>query len=250
MTELRRGFHGELAEVHAELVRIGALVIEAIPRATRILLDMDLDGANEAIEGDDEIDARCIDVEEHCYRILALQAPVATDLRAIITALKMTSEIERCGDLTVNICKGARRIYGHEMNPKLRGLIAKMSEQSQQLLAAAMESYDESDASKAAALDDMDNFLDDLQRQFIQTIFESHSAGSIDLQVALQLGVVARFYERIGDHAVNIGEKVRYLVSGWMPEHVGAVRHRLKGDATPIAGILRTAAPEGEPGQG
>lgn len=237
MTELRKSFHTELAEVHAELMRVGAQVIEAIPRATRILLDMDLEGADYMIQGDDEIDARCIDVEEHCYRILALQAPVASDLRAVITALKMTAELERSGDLTVNICKAARRIYGHEMNPKLRGIISKMSEQAQQLFANAMEAYDESDPAKAAALDDMDNFLDGLQRQFIQVIFESHAAGSIDLQVAVQLGVVARFYERIGDHAVNIGEKVRFLVNGWMPEHIGAVRHRLRQDATPFSGI-------------
>ena len=237
MTELRKSFHGELAEVHAELLRIGAQVIEAIPRATRVLLDADLEGADLMIQGDDEIDARCIDVEEHCYRILALQAPVASDLRAIIVALKMTSEIERSGDLAVNICKAARRIYGHEMNPKLRGLISKMSEQAQQLFAAAMEAYDETDPAKAAALDDMDNFLDDLQRQFIQVIFESHAGGSIDLQVAVQLGVVSRFYERIGDHAVNIGEKVRFLATGWVPEHIGAVRHRLRQDQTPLGGV-------------
>jgi phosphate transport system protein len=237
MTELRKSFHTELAEVHAELMRVGARVIEAIPRATRVLLDMDLEGADYMIQGDDELDARCVDVEEHCYRILALQAPVASDLRAVITALKMTAELERSGDLAVNICKAARRIYGHELNPKLRGVIAKMSDQAQQLFANAMEAYDESDPAMAAALDDMDNFLDGLQRQFIQVIFESHAAGSIDLQVAVQLAVVARFYERIGDHAVNIGEKVRFLVNGWMPEHIGAVRHRLRQDATPFAGI-------------
>ena len=241
MTELRKSFHQELTEVHSELMRVGALVIEGIPRTTRILLDADLEGADLMIQGDDEIDARCIEVEEHCYRILALQAPVATDLRAIITALKMTGEIERSADLAVNICKAARRIYGHDLNPKLRGNIAKMSEQAQQLFAAAMESYDESDGAKAAAIDDMDDFLDDLQRQFIQVIFESHAAGSIDLQVAVQLAVVARFYERIGDHAVNISEKVRYLVNGWMPEHVGAVRHHLRSDHTPAAGVALPA---------
>ena len=248
MTELRKSFHGELAEVHGELLRIGAQVIEAIPRGTRVLLDADLEGADYMIQGDDEIDARCIDVEEHCYRILALQAPVASDLRAVIVALKMTSEIERSGDLVVNLCKAARRIYGHSMNPKLRGLIAKMSEQAQQLLAAAMEAYDETDPAKAAALDDMDNFLDEMQKQFIQAIFESHAAGTIDLQVAVQLGAVSRFYERIGDHAVNIGEKVRYLATGWVPEHVGAVRHRMKLDATPIGGI--PVAPVAESSEG
>jgi phosphate transport system protein len=246
MTELRKSFHQELIDVHSELMRVGAKVIEAIPRATRILLDLDLEGADYLIQSDDEIDARCVDIEDRCYHILALQAPVATDLRAVISAFKMTAEIERSADLTVNICKAARRIYGHELNPKLRGLIDKMSEQAQHLFASAMEAYDESDASKAAAIDDMDNFLDGLQRQFIQAIFESHAAGSIDLQVAVQLGMVARFYERIGDHAVNIGEKVRFMVSGWMPEHIGAVRHRLRQDNTSTDGIPRPSIDQAE----
>ena len=99
--------------------------------------------------------------------------------------------------------------------------------------------YD-ADASRAAAIDDMDAFLDHLQRQFIQAIFESHAAGRIDLQVAIQLAVVARFYERLGDHAVNMGEKVRFQVTGWLPEHSGAARHRERSlqDPTP-AGELR-----------
>lgn len=226
MVELRRSFHQGLEEVHNEIVRVAASLIESIPRATQVLLDQDLEGADYLIRGDDEIDARCIDVEERCYRLLSLQAPVAGDLRAIITALKMVGEIERSADLLVNICKAARRIYGHELNPKLRGLIVKMGGQAQTLFSAAMDSYVENDAAKAAAIDDMDSYLDGLQKQFIQVIFESHSAGTIDLQVAVQLAMVARFYERVGDHAVNIGEKVRYLVTGWMPEHSGAARFR------------------------
>jgi phosphate transport system protein len=76
----------------------------------------------------------------------------------------------------------------------------------------------------------MDSYLDALQREFIQIIFESHAAGNIDLQVAVQLAVVARFYERIGDHAVNVGEKVRYNVTGWVPEHAGAARYASRAD--------------------
>jgi phosphate transport system protein len=72
----------------------------------------------------------------------------------------------------------------------------------------------------------MDSFLDSLQRQFVQAILESHAEQQIDLQVAIQLAVVARFYERIGDHAVNIGDRVRYLVTGWLPEQKGAQRYR------------------------
>ncbi len=132
----------------------------------------------------------------------------------------------------MNICKAARRIYGHKIDPVLRDLIAKMSEQAQQLYVSAMEAFENNDAAKAAAIDDMDSFLDGLHRQFVQEIFESHSREAIDLQVAVQLAVVARFYERIGDHAVNVGERTRFIVTGWKPELKGAARHRARLDAS------------------
>jgi phosphate transport system protein len=201
-------------------------VTEAIPRATQILLDQDLEGADYVISHDDEIDARTLDVEERCVALLALQSPVAIDLRHIVTALKLCPEIERSADLVVNICKAARRIYGHDLDPKLRGIVSKMGEQARHLYSEAIDAYVDMDAAKAGAIDDMDSYLDGLQKQFVQAIFESHAAGNIDLQVAVQLAVVARFYERIGDHAVNVGEKVRYLVTGWAPEHAGAQRYR------------------------
>jgi phosphate transport system protein len=196
-----------------------------VPRATDVLLDQDLEGAEYLIMGDDEIDARTIELEERCFNILVREAPVASDLRQVVSAIKLTGEVERSADLCVNICKAARRIYGHPLDPKLRGVIQKMGDQAQHLFKEATEAYLANDATRAAALDDMDSYLDALQREFIQIIFESHAAGHIDLQVAVQLAVVARFYERIGDHAVNIGEKIRYNVTGWVPEHAGAARH-------------------------
>jgi phosphate transport system protein len=244
MDDLRPTFHSDLDEAKAELCRLAAMVTEKVPRATAVLLDGDLEGADYIIRGDDEIDARSLELEEHCYRILALQAPVASDLRQVIALLRMVADVERSADLLCNICKAARRIYGHELDPKLRGIIARMGEQAQQLYDAAIESFVENDAAKAAAIDDMDSYLDGLQKQFVQAIFESHAAGRIDLQVAVQLAVVARFYERIGDHAVNIGEKVRFVVTGWMPEQKGADRYRRQGDTGEIA---RVAVPAEEP---
>ena len=232
MDELRKGFHHELDEVRAELSRLAAFTIEAISRATGILLEGDLDAANKLIEDDDEIDARSVDLEERCYQLLALQAPVAGDLRQLVAVVKMIGEIERSADLTVNIAKASRRIYGHNLDPKVRGLIARMGEQAQQLFVAALESFEANDAAKAAALDDMDSFLDGLQRELVRRILETHAESDMDLQVAIQLAMVARFYERIGDHAVNIGERVRYLVDGWMPEHKGAERYKRKRDDT------------------
>ena len=135
------------------------------------------------------------------------------------SAIKIIADVERSADLCVNICKAARRMYGHELDPNLRGVVQKMGDQATVLFKEATEAYLNLDGPRAAALHDMDSYLDDLQRQFIQVIFESHAAGTIDLQVAVQLAVVARFFERIGDHAVNVGDRVRYIVDGWVPEH-------------------------------
>lgn len=224
MTDTRRTYHQELDLVREEIVRMASSVVEIVPRGTGILLEGDLEGADYLIQADDELDLRALELEERCYQLLALQQPVARDLRTIVAALKIVGEIERSGDLVANICKAARRIHGHELDPKLRGIIRRMSDQAQHLFGSAVQAYTDNDAALAAALDDMDNLLDSLQREFIQAIFESHAGNRIDLQVAVQLAVVCRFYERIGDHAVNIGEKVRYMVTGWLPEHTGAAR--------------------------
>lgn len=143
----------------------------------------------------------------------------------IISGRSIVSELERSGDLVVNICKAARRLYSVELSPRLRGLISQMSEQSHQLYRFALDSYVDQDASLAAAIRDIDDVLDRLHSDYIQAIFESHAASAIDLQVGVQLALVGRFYERIGDHAVNVGERVRYMVTGWLPEYTGALRH-------------------------
>jgi phosphate transport system protein len=223
-SDVRPSFHQELDAVVRGVARLSASVTEMVPRATDVLLDQDLEGADYMIRGDDEIDALSIDLEERLYALLARESPMAKDLRRIVAAVKLIAEIERSADLCVNICKASRRIHGQVLDPKLRGVIRKMGDQAQHLFKEATEAYVATDGPRAAAINDMDNLLDDLQREFIQAIFESHAAGNIDLQVAVQLAVVARFYERIGDHAVNIGEKVRYIVDGWMPEHAGAAR--------------------------
>ena len=220
MTEdTRKSFHHELESVRQDVARMAALVTEAIPRGTRVLLSNDLEGGRELIDSDDVLDALSLELEEHCYQLLALQQPMASDLRALVTALKLNSEIERSGDLVVNIAKGARRIYAVDLPPKLRGIIERMSEEAAKLVRFAIDAYLDGDAGKASALDDMDNTLDHLQRDLIQAIFEAHAAEGLELEATVQLALIARYYERIGDHAVNIGEQVHYMVTGLLPEH-------------------------------
>jgi len=214
MDEIRKNFHNDLESVRAEVIRLGASLTESIPRATAVLLSGDLEGADYLVQADDEFDGRSAELEVSCFEILALQAPVAADLRQIVAIIKI---------------------------PMLRGVISKMSEQAQKLFAATMEAFEESDSAKASAIDDMDSYLDSLHRQFIQQIFESHSKSKIDLQVAVQLAVVARFYERIGDHAVNVSERTRFIVSGWVRERGGIDRYKARvGDRTGEIFIPRT----------
>jgi len=229
---IRSNFHAELDGLRADTVRLAAMVTERIPWGTEVLLGRDLSAAQELIDADDDLDFLSIEIEERCYNALVLQAPMAGDLRAIVTALRLVSELERSGDLMVNVAKAMRRLYGLEIDPKVRGLISRMAEEAQKLMKVAIDSYDEGDAGKAAALDDMDDRLDNLHTEYIQAIFESHRANNLDLEAGVQLALVGRYYERIGDHAVNIGERVRYMVTGWMPEHTGAARAAARSDVT------------------
>lgn len=236
--DLRPEFHAELEDLRSQIATLGAQVVELIPRVTDILFQQDLEGAEYVLRGDRAFDDRARDIEERALTLLALQAPVAADLRQVAAVLKLAPEIERSADLCCNICKAARRIYGYELDPKLRGIIQKMSDQAQQEYKQVVEAYLANDPVRAAALRDMDDYLDDIHRQFIAQIFESHAAGTIDLQVAVQLAVVARFYERLGDHAVNVSQRVVYIATGWLPEHDSA---RLQEPNEPDGDVGATA---------
>ena len=210
MENVRKSFQQTLEEIRQEMVQMAALVTEGIPRATEALLAGDLTEAQQIIEGDDPLDALAVELEEVCYQQLALQQPMA--------------EIERSGDLVVNIAKGSRRIFVAELSARLRGLISQMGEEATRLFRLAIDAYIDEDAAMAAALDDLDDRLDAIHRDYIQEIFLVHNSGSLPVQAAVQLALIGRYYERIGDHAVNIGERVRYMVTGWLPEHTGAAR--------------------------
>ena len=189
MPEQRKTFHQELEQIGENIVRLAAMTTEFIPRGTEVLLSMDLRGAQSLIEDDDVLDELSIDIEDRCYHVLALQQPMAKDLRAIVTAIRLTSEIERSGDLMVNVAKGARRIYPIDFDPRVRGLIERMSEEAVRLYKVAIDAYVEQDASLAAALDDMDDELDAIHKDYIEAIFESHHASNLGLEAAVQLAL-------------------------------------------------------------
>lgn len=231
MTESRSTFHHQLDEVQHDLLRTAGRVSELIGRGTQALLDMDLEAVQGILDSDDEIDSLTLDVEERCFLILARQQPMASDMRALVTAIRLTSEIERSGDLMVNVAKASRRIHGLPIDPKVRGLIQTMSDEALRLYRLAMAAYADRDETAAAALDELDDTLDNVHRSFIAQVLESCRAGNMDIECAVQLALVGRYYERIGDHAVNVGERVRYMVSGWMPERAAAARDHIDIDS-------------------
>jgi phosphate transport system protein len=239
VVETRRAFHQQLDDIHRDIVRLAARVADAIPRATEVLLTMDLAEAQRMIDEDDLLDALAVELEERCYQAMALQQPMASDLRSLVTAVRLVSEIERSGDLMVNVAKAARRLFGAQIDPRVSGKLARMSDEATRLFRLSIDAYADSDAALAAALDDMDDRLDELHHDYIQSVIES-SGGRGDVKAAVQLALVGRYYERVGDHAVNIGERVRYMVDGWMPEHAGAARHAARAEVEPEPGSEET----------
>ena len=222
----QRTFHVEIDHISDLVVKLASHATEAVLRATQALLDGDLNEAQKVIDGDDALDSITVTIEEKCQRLLILQQPMAIDLRTILSALWITSELERTGDLATNICKGTRRIFGAQLTPKLRGLITEMSEEAVRLTRLGVDSFAEKDSGLAAALHDIDDRLDGLHRSFVKEIIEAGVDSTLKTQAAVQLALIARYYERIGDHAVNIGERVFYMVGGWAPENMGAARER------------------------
>src|SRR5919205_500744 len=130
MTETRKLFHEELDEINADVIRLGALAGEAIEAATTALLDGDLTAAERIVAHDVELDDITHSVEDRTYLLLARQQPMAVDLRTLVTVLRVIHELERVGDLMVNVAKAARRLYPYQLEPRIRGIVHRMREQA------------------------------------------------------------------------------------------------------------------------
>ena len=212
--EIRKRYHEQLDALKRDTVRLAALANEQIAAGTQAFLDADLAAAERVVAADKELDALDHSIEESAFLVMARQAPMAGELRALIAILRVVHEVERCGDLMVNVAKATRRLYPHRLEPRVRGLIERMGAQASDQLRAAIEAFADADASRAAALADMDDVMDDLQKALFRAIFSGGAADETALQQAVQVALVGRYYERIADHAVNVGERARFMVTG------------------------------------
>ncbi|MBA2609612.1 MAG: phosphate signaling complex protein PhoU [Actinobacteria bacterium] len=214
MTETRRVFHEELDAIRSDVIRLGALAGEAIEAATNALLAADLAAVEKVVANDRVLDDLTHDMEQRTCLLLAQQQPMAADLRMLVTVLRVIHEIERIGDLMIKVAKAARRLYPHEIDPKIRGLIDRMRDQAAAQLRLAIEAFADRDVARAAALVDMDDVMDELQKELFQAIFSVRSPDDSTLQLAVQMALVGRFYERAGDHAANVADRVQFMVTG------------------------------------
>jgi phosphate transport system protein len=212
--ETRKQFHEELAEITADVIRLGVMGTEVIEAATRALLDADLTAVEEVVAHDRDLDDLTHSIEDRTFLLLARQQPMAGDLRTLVTVLRAIHEFERVGDLMVNVAKAARRLYPHALEPKVRGLIDRMREQAGTQLRLAIDAFAERDVARASALGDMDDVMDDLQKDLFRVIFASQADDEVAIQRAVQIALVGRYFERVADHAVNVAERVCFMVTG------------------------------------
>jgi len=207
MAEHRQAFQHELEAIEAKVVELFAMVAEDLPRATDALLKGNNEVVRALVERDQLIDALYPKIEDLADRELVLQGPVASDLRFLVSVLRVVPEIERSHDLVVSIARRAGYIRSEDLSPRSRGFIEQMGKVAADMWRQAVDCWCQRDRSAAAALDEHDDEMDELYASLMAEL----GSGGMSLPVTMELTLVARFYERLGDHAVNIARRVVYL---------------------------------------
>jgi phosphate transport system protein len=208
--EFRRQFDSQLADIDAKVIRLFALVTEAVAAATDSLLAGDRAAAEATAERDAFVDQLEEDLEQLAQRELVIQSPMAGDMRYLLTVIRVVPELERSGDLAEHIAQRAITGLATRLSPSVRGILQEMGSIAVEMWQAAADAWAERDAAAAERIDTIDDRLDDLHDQLIAEL----GGGDLELADALQTTLVGRFYERLGDHAVHISERIGYLALG------------------------------------
>jgi phosphate transport system protein len=213
---MREAYHVELDQLAEELAAMCSMVATAMELATRALLETDLGLAEQVIGDDTKVDDARSACEEHAYALLALQAPVATDLRSVLAAIHAAESLERMGDLALHVAKAARRRHPQQVVPeKVRPYFAEMGRVAVELARDAEQVILSKDVKQARSLEDADDEMDDLHRHLFSVIMDRewpHGVAS-----AVDVTLLGRFYERFADHAVSVANRVVFVVTGRMP---------------------------------
>jgi phosphate transport system protein len=215
---MHRHFDDELKSLKDKILRMGGLAEEQVRGSLRALIERDSDLGRKIIENDRRVNALDVEVDEDCLRLLALQQPTARDLRFITTAMKISTELERISDLAENICERAIEL---NEEPQLKPYIdiPRMANWSLQMVKEALDSFVTGDANLARKVCTDDDFVDDLTHQLFRELLSFMLEKPQTITRAIRITFIAKYLERIADHATNVAELVVYMVEGKIIRH-------------------------------
>jgi phosphate transport system protein len=217
---MREAFHEQLDALFTDLADIAAQVRQAVRDASRALLTSDVEVAEAVISADREIDRAAEKVEDSAFMLLTLQQPVAGDLRMVVAALRMVSELERMGDLSVHVAKIARlRVPQVAVPAEARPTMLRMATVAEEMVARVVRIIGERDVEAAEELELMDDEMDQLRvTTFSQLLADDEWRHGIES--AVDIALLGRYYERIADHAVSVARRIVFVVTGRHPAGV------------------------------
>jgi phosphate transport system protein len=216
---MRVQYQQQLDNILSELVEMTGGVRAALSQATDALLHADLSAAELVISGDLAIDEARERIENDSFEILARQAQVAGDLRMLVASLRMVADLERMGDLSVHIAKVARLRYPTKAVPAvLEPVIGEMAKTADEMIAAAAEIVATRDVHAAQELEQSDDEMDRLRQSMFRTLLSDDWSEGVE--PAVDMALLGRYYERIGDHAVSMARRIVFLVTGQHPAAV------------------------------
>ncbi len=218
---VKRHFAGDLEELKHRLLTMGGLAEERVRLAIRGLTERDPALMATVMEGDGELNRFHVDIDDRCFKLLALHQPMAGDLRTIMAAVKINSDLERVGDLAVNIAEAGQRYISH---PPVKPLvdIPRMAELAETMLHDALDAFVTRDVARAQAVLDRDDGLDELKDQVFRELLTYMLGEPRTIEPGLDLILVSRHLERVGDHATNIAEDVIFIVAARDVRHHAA----------------------------
>ncbi|WP_181774677.1 phosphate signaling complex protein PhoU [Amycolatopsis pittospori] len=213
---MREAYHVELEQLAENLASMSLQVADAMERATRALLEVDLGLAEQVISDDAKVDDARAECEEQAYALLALQAPVATDLRTVLAAIHAAESLERMGDLALHVAKAARRRHPEPVLPEgVRGDFAKMGEVAVKLARQAEQVIKSKDVEAARTIESDDDEVDEIHKHLFTVIMDREWDHGV--AAAVDVTLLGRFYERFADHAVSVARRMIFVVTGKMP---------------------------------
>ena len=208
--ELRLAFHKKLEEVEEKTQQLFGLVIEAVAGATEAFLSGDREAAQAVVKRDKELDRLDREVETLILQLFALQSPMAGDLRFLLAVLRVAPELERSGDLAKKIAQRATRGVATDLTPRMRGMIEQMGNVAVEMWRMSADAFANRDVDLAKQVEERDDELDELHMAMLADLV----TGTVPVGVALEMALVDRFFERLGDHAEKVANRVAYIVSG------------------------------------